>query len=388
MKYYFVLFLGWSVHFAQAFELSGQVDLEHRQFSSHGNKDNQVHQTSLKLEPEFYFDDIFSNTSLLVAPFLRVDSLDSTRTHSDIREFMFLHLADEYEFRAGIGKVFWGVTESLHLVDVINQTDLLEGVDSEDKLGQPMLNLTFSKEWGTVGIFVLPYFRQMEFASEEGRLGLPFDVDNTDPTYESSKAARHIDTALRYSHYYDDWEVGVSYFSGTNREAYFMQHTDGVAIPHYAQMTQFSIDFQGVIDSWLLKLEAIQRNSIATHHAYVVGVEYSHSQILNTRMDFGTIVEYQFDSRNGVSAPMGQNDIFLGGRLTVNDMAGTEVLAGISLDLDDSGTSVFKLEASQRLSDVLRVAVEGYLFSSDEPTNVVYVRNKEDFLQLTLELYF
>ena len=32
---------------------------------------------------------------------------------------------------------FWPQTESAHLVDVINQTDFLEGLDREKKLGQP-----------------------------------------------------------------------------------------------------------------------------------------------------------------------------------------------------------------------------------------------------------
>ena len=43
--------------------------------------------------------------------------------------------------RLGLRKVYWGVTESQHLVDVINQTEGVENLDGEDKLGQPMLNL-------------------------------------------------------------------------------------------------------------------------------------------------------------------------------------------------------------------------------------------------------
>ena len=43
----------------------------------------------------------------------------------------------------GVRRVFWGVAESNHLVDVINQTDAIENPDQEDKLGQPMLNLAY-----------------------------------------------------------------------------------------------------------------------------------------------------------------------------------------------------------------------------------------------------
>jgi glycosyltransferase involved in cell wall biosynthesis len=39
---------------------------------------------------------------------------------------------------------------------VINQTDLVENSDGEDKLGQAMINLSVYQDWGAVDIFVLP----------------------------------------------------------------------------------------------------------------------------------------------------------------------------------------------------------------------------------------
>ena len=56
------------------------------------------------------------------------------------------------KFRVGVGKVFWGVTESQHLVDIINQTDLVENIDTEDKLGQPMLETTWLQNWGATTV--------------------------------------------------------------------------------------------------------------------------------------------------------------------------------------------------------------------------------------------
>ena len=53
----------------------------------------------------------------------------------------------------GIDKVFWGVIESRHLVDYINQTDGVEDVDGEDKLGQPMINLGLQRDWGDLIFF-------------------------------------------------------------------------------------------------------------------------------------------------------------------------------------------------------------------------------------------
>ncbi|MDD7885073.1 hypothetical protein [Flavivirga sp. 57AJ16] len=42
------------------------------------------------------------------------------------------------------------MTESNHLVDIINQTDAVETFDGEEKLGQPMVQLS----WGTDNIIL------------------------------------------------------------------------------------------------------------------------------------------------------------------------------------------------------------------------------------------
>ena len=81
----------------------------------------------------------------------------SRRTHADLREAYFLIFGEigdgEWELRVGIDQVFWGVTESQHLVDVVNQIDLVEHPNGVSKLGQPMVNITWSSDWGDSGVF-------------------------------------------------------------------------------------------------------------------------------------------------------------------------------------------------------------------------------------------
>ena len=81
-----------------------------------------------------------------------------------MRELYWRGVFGDLEVKAGAVKVFWGVTESQHLVDVINQADLVENIDSEDKLGQPMINLSWGKDWGTLELFVLPYYPILYFS--------------------------------------------------------------------------------------------------------------------------------------------------------------------------------------------------------------------------------
>ena len=128
---------------------SGSITAELRGFFDDPLYPEQADTTaSLALQPEFYMSWNDRKSSLTFVPFARVGDEDEERNHADVRELMWINAMGDWELRLGVGKVFWGVTESLHLVDVINQVDLVESPDGEDKLGQPMANLSWSSDWG------------------------------------------------------------------------------------------------------------------------------------------------------------------------------------------------------------------------------------------------
>ena len=58
---------------------------------------------------------------------------------------------------------FSGVTDSIHLVDIIKQVDFVEDTDAVDKLGQPMALLTTSQDWEIVEFYYLPIFDPVPF---------------------------------------------------------------------------------------------------------------------------------------------------------------------------------------------------------------------------------
>ncbi|NIP75689.1 MAG: hypothetical protein GTN90_06820, partial [Xanthomonadales bacterium] len=113
------------------------------------------------------------------------DATQSGRSHADLREANWLRIGDGWDLVAGIDKVFWGVTESRHLVDIVNQDDRVEDIDGEDKLGQPMLNLNLLRDWGTVSLFVLPGFRERAFPDRGDRLRGSLPVAEGDATFDS-----------------------------------------------------------------------------------------------------------------------------------------------------------------------------------------------------------
>ncbi|WP_027855886.1 hypothetical protein [Marinobacterium jannaschii] len=375
------------------FEMAGKVSGELRYFTEEAQFAGQDQETNISFaaEPEFFWEWNEGSDSLTFTPFLRVDQHDDERTHGDIRELSWIHVGEDWELRAGLRKVFWGVTEFQHLVDVINQTDAVEDFDGEDKLGQQMVNLSLVRDWGILDLFLLPGFRERTFAGDDGRLrfGLPVLTDRA--TYESAAGENHLDTAIRWSHSVDVYDMGVYWFHGTGRDPVLqLQNVNGQPslVPHYQQVDQIGFDLQATIDSWLWKLELLwQDNNTESYSAVQGGFEYTLYGISDTAWDLGLLMEYGWDERREDAPVSAQNDLFFGARLALNDAESTEVLAGISHDLDFDSQGLI-VEASRRYGDNWKASIDGRFFYADDPADPAYSFRKDDHLQLTVERFF
>ncbi len=139
-----------------------------------------------------------------------------------LRELFISRVGTDWEVHAGFRQIFWGVTEFEHLVDIINQTDLVENIDGEDKLGQPMVQLSLVRDWGIVDIFALTGFRERTFPGEHGRLRSVLPVDTHHARYESGAGRHRVDAAIRWSDHMGPLNFGIYHFSGTSRDPSFV----------------------------------------------------------------------------------------------------------------------------------------------------------------------
>jgi hypothetical protein len=378
---------------AIAGEWSGNVAVEFRGFL-HDGVDSRQDRANLSLSAlyEYYTEWNNANDSFTFTPFVRIDSDDSERTHADIRELKWTHVGNDWELDLGISKVYWGVTESQHLVDIVNQTDLVENIDGEDKLGQPMVKLSLVRDWGIVDLFMLPGFRERTFPGKSGRLRSNPYFDTDLAIYEDRQEDRHIDWAARWSHSLDIWDIGLSHFSGTGREPLpiptLTAGGDIVFAPFYEQIDQTGLDVQATIDSWLLKLELISRHGIGDRYtASTAGFEYTLYGIFDSRHDMGLIAEYLYDERGRNAVTLFEDDLFLGARWTWNDSNDTDFIAGIIQD-SSSSERVFRLEGSRRLDNGLKLSVESQFFSNIPRNSRFAGFRQEDFVQVELAWYF
>ncbi len=388
-------FFSGSAGLATAAEFSGNVALETRLFQHDGQFSGQKGSSlSISVQPEFRHKWDNDHNAFTFIPFYRWDQKDSGRSHGDIRQLDLVMSKGDWEVQGGISKVFWGVTESQHLVDIINQTDAVENLDGEDKLGQPMFRVSRIMDDGSLDFFVLPYFRERTFPGVAGRFRTPIVVDTGHPSYESSDEEKHIDYALRLNKTIDDFEVGLSYFDGTARQPTFRQGLNNgqpVLTPHYPLMKQVGLDLQYTGEEIIWKLEALNRRfddkRIKDYSAAVGGFEYTIPGVTKGGADLGLLAEYHKDSRGEKATSAFQNDLFLAARFSLNDEDSSELLAGAFVDLDN-GTKSVRVEGSRRIGKGLKLNIEGQLFTDVDKDDPGTIFSKDDHLLLELQKYF
>ena len=380
---------------SQANEWRGNIAFESRFFTEEGDFGQQREQYSVRFEPEYIHTTDSSMFTFQTR--IRKDAMDEERTHLDITELNWLVYGDDWEFKAGISKIFWGVAETAHLVDIINQTDAVENIDGEDKLGQPMLNLTLMRDWGTLDLFILAGFRERTFPGVDGRFRAPIPIDNDNVMYASSNEDKHIDGAVRWSHTLGDWDIGISHFSGTSREPLFIPVMNGNNLtlqPLYNTIDQTSLDLQATLDIWLWKLEIIsnQGYDVDRYTAAVGGFEYSFYDVRESGIDVGLILEYQYDDRKvDIMGNKVLDSIVMGSRLAFNDEQSTELLIGVSV-IEDANNYFWNLEASRRIGENWKATFEARILSnideSDPSASPFYAVRNDSFVMIELARYF
>lgn len=433
-------------------DISGKAGIQGQFFNAQpANKEQDRHTASFFVTPELTKDFEDNSDLITVGIHARFDATDKERTHVDIRELNYLKVPESgnWELKTGISKVFWGVAEGQNLVDVINQTDALEGVATDEKLGQPMVQLTLldtqvfleEQDWGTLDLFVLPYFRKASFPGEHGRFRPPIPVSNKRALFESSQKESHVDYAGRWSHAIGPMDIGLSYFKGTNRTpSLFVELTPrlfntntfqiptGKVIPYYAQLEQFGLDMQISIEGFLLKLEAVSRDTqesfflnpetgkpvsksdIAScrnlpntlkcpvsnqikdskYTAYTLGGEYTFGDISGSGIDLSLITEINKDSRDKeTNLALLQNDVLVGTRLALNNASSTTGLFGIILDLDYQSV-IASAEIERRLSNSISASIEhrSFITKDNSKDPVLSQIQDDDFTKVSVEYFF
>jgi hypothetical protein len=284
--------------------------------------------------------------------------VEPERTRFDFRDLSWQVRWRDWEFAVGVRELFWGVAESHHVVDVLNQREVVAGAEGHVKLGQPMAHLAWARRWGVVEAFLLTGFRTRPFAGQAGRLWSPFPVDGDAATFASAVGRGHLDAAARWTHTVGAWDIGLAHFRGTSRDPRFVRGADSLGgavwVPHYDLVDRTSVDLQLTTGRWLWKFEgATQTAPTGRYSAWAGGVEYAFADYLST------VAEYVYDARGDRATTSFQNDLYLGARLFTQDGA---ILAGAYLDRE-TGNRFLNVQITRRLAHAFTATMEAWVFA-------------------------
>jgi hypothetical protein len=98
-------------------------------------------------------------------------------------------------------------------------------------------------------------------------------------------------------------------------------------------------------------------------------------------------VEYAYDERGRDSTTGFDNDVMVGTRLTFNDIASTEMLAGLIADTENDDR-ILSFESSRRLSDSWKIVVNSYIVIGSSQGSVINYFRDDDYVQVELRRYF
>lgn len=371
-------------------DFSAEVEVEQQLFFDEGLYPGQEQFiTSGAFIPEFSAESEDGKHQFNFKGFARLSQYDDNRTHLDLREGYYRYKGKGWSLSVGSKIVFWGVTESNHLVDIINQTDQVEGVDGEDKLGQPMVQFTKNTNIGTFEAYYMPYARRRQFPAEEGRFRFPVVLNRDDIPFENNAEEWSPSFALRWSHYIGSVDLGLSQFYGVAREPQFLGVSEqGEFLLSYPVISQTGLDFQWTKDAWLWKLESIYRAADDLDFvAITAGFEYTFNDIKSSGIDVGVVSEYLYDSRDELTFSGLDNDVFIGSRVAFNDIKSTEFITGGIFDTTRS-TWLYSFEGSRRIGASWKIALEARLLQSVSNEELLFAFRQDDLFQIKISKFF
>ena len=347
-----------------------------------------------------------ADATVTITPFVRFDPNDDERTHADLREAKLDLRFGETDVTIGNDFVFWGKTEVDQIVDIINQTDGVEGTDGEDKLGQPMIRVSRLVNIGDVSgeasIFYLPYFRERTFLGTESRLRGAAIIDGDDARYETGSEEWTPSFAARLAGFYGDFDIGVSAFHGLSRDPAFEVKPGSInpatgsfeLRPVYGRITQFGLDGQYTAGSTLWKAELVgrfdQRNAAFEKEDYfaaIAGLEHTLYGVGGTNADLGLIAEYAYDSRGNDALTIFENDAVSGARLAMNDTQDTSALFTATVDTETAET-LLRIEAERRIGEIAKLSIEGGAFLNTDEQSPVDQLQDDHYLRATLAVFW
>ncbi|PSW22273.1 hypothetical protein C9I98_03145 [Photobacterium sanctipauli] len=344
--------------------------------------EERLYQTSYGVQGQAEWQGSLANLPWRVAIFGNWDEQDPERRYWDIREAHATKIWQDFELTAGISRVFWGVSESINVVNVINQADLTESFDGKVKLGQPMISLFYAASEADITLIYMPVFRERLYPLRPNT-GMKL-ADNA--VFEDGKEDGGWATRAKF--YTDNGEWAIGAFTGTRRVPILRPSpSSGRLMPYYIQTHNLLFDglYLGEVLTPKIEVKAgreLDDNFVAIN----AGVEYRTYPNISNLNEVTLIGEYLYDSRKETVENHGQNDVFIGMRAEIGTDSDMKLL--FSHDLSYA-SQYLELSLQYRINDYVRLMGKATSIMNASPDDMsLYPYKDEDFVRASLHVAF
>ncbi|WP_345985799.1 hypothetical protein WCX49_01410 [Sulfurimonas sp. HSL-1656] len=326
--------------------------------------------TRINAQQDYY--DLQAKEEQTGRSFLRVDEFYGT-----------LDLGDN-QLMAGRSLRFWGALEVRNIVDGFNPVDLRNGLFEEDKIGVWNAALTHYTDTGSLSLIV-------KFAEEEQKMAkapYAFYFFPPEVRYDAALQTSESDTLPTYylrlggsteTEYPLDYAVILQ--RGYDSQRYFLAgdpvitpidlitYTYTVPLAEHAYRVNKAMTYDTlVVGDTLFKLEAlfadvIDDDRISDYYHVAAGMEHTVVQVYG-EADLGLLAEYyRYETtEKGKYTDLDlfevfQNDLFLGLRISLNDVNSASLVGGVVADLEYDEQSYYA-EYETRLFDSFKLNVD------------------------------
>lgn len=387
--FFFIFFLSLNVFAENDFSFKTELGFDYRIFPEKSTRypNDQNSQFSGYLKPELELFPPDSKFEYKFSGFLRNDSSDDARDYFEIKELFVQYVDDNFDLTIGSIQNFWGVTESAHIVDIINQKDFREDLDGEEKLGQPSIRYRRYFDMDLFSFYIMPYFRERPSSTFNKRFSSALPV-NSSSLFPGSASKNHIDFSTRFQKNLGNNDIGLIFFRGNSRDPIVTIENFNI-VNTYKIINVLGLDYQYTSEDLLIKLETTNTNGFGkSYNSTVFGFEKLLPSIFS-RIEVNTLLEFQFDDRNISEAPATSldDDIFFGFRFNLNDVNDTQFLIGSNIDTND--TSSFSiLEGSRRFLDSYKLSLTYRGFNNYNNDQPFYFLKNDDYINLNISKFF
>jgi len=239
--------------------------------------------------------------------FLKIEMLedkdDSTRNYTKVNEAYLKYEAQDYEIKAGKDIKFWGTLELHNITDIYNLKNLKYDLFDKDK------------KLGSVGVTFIKYLE-----NEDELLISRNSIDNYKTNFIKYSGSRDFIGAVDFN------------FLSTNSN-------DKNKFLTYNTMVK---------DDTLYKVEYSYSNNKSIDNFYELGLGVEHTLYgLINQKDLGILIEYYKSDNKNLTY---QNDLFIGARVTFNDVSSSDIITGVVVD-NDTKEKTYSFEYNTRLFD-------------------------------------